>query len=627
MTNYKNLNPVSRKSFKRRLEFESSGLSHIQDAVMKTLYEEEVDLTGEFYGVVLSRLGEPTTFLDVGKSATLGSLGFDLDSQFYKIRVNPVHNMIPMPESADDCIAINMHHTFSQLIESLSHKDLEVGDIVVVSFIDGSGIFNPKVLRKTGSRETSVVEWSKKVSPEAASQVKSDSAQITKPPGDKVGSGVKCVNNQVPKVFSKVDESQYSSDNVLRWLPIIRGARKEIEEKANIDISYINDSLILALIDVESKGKTGLNFDTSIRKNKSGEKSRSQFYGILQQRDDYIHFAYDWGPGRAVLGSPFAASNLINFSDHPNKSEGTKIHQTVSKDANASRKKAQQKVIDDIKAAPVKEFSNFEEAGSMAILVSMLHFHRGVDRHERIPDLIASYHNGGGSTASKIKERARADGSTYLEAAKNLKKEGALTAAPNNDKYIEDFLREYNKYKQKLGEYNPEAANVTKEDCEEKEEFVGPIQPENNVGPNITLDQLIISHGIKHFRAPELLSREERGGPKIIEPPQESWPRILSTLELADEIREILGAPLRVESGYRTSQYNQIVGGATASEHVEFRALDLAWDGPIEELWRVAEEVMNRASSRGIRTGLGKYNTFVHIDTGSTKSAHRRWNG
>jgi len=481
LTDYKNLNPVTKKSFKRRLEFESSGISHIQDAVMKTLYEDELDLAGEYSGVVLSVLGEPTTFTDAFKAAVLGALDFDLDSQFYKIRVEPIHNMIPMPTSADDCLPINMHHTFSQPIENLDHEDLMPGDIVVVSFIDGSGVLNPKVLRKTQKKDVSVVNWSEKLSPEKLSEVKPQEVQITKPAGDEIGSGVKCKSNQVPTVFNTVDESQYSSDNVLRWLPIIRGVRNEIEEKANIDISYINDSVILALIDVESNGKTGLNFDTSIRKNRSGKRVRSQFYGILQQRDDNIHFAYDWRVGRAVLGTSFAASNLNNFPGHPNQSGATKIHQTVRKGGSARRKKAQQKVIDDIKSGQTREFSNFEEAGAMAITVAMLNFHRAVKRHERIPDLIASYHNGGGGAASRVKERARADGIEYLAAAKLLKKEGKLAGiAPNNEKYIEDFLRDYNKYKQKLGEYNPDAANVVLNDCEEEFQFVGPIPPESD---------------------------------------------------------------------------------------------------------------------------------------------------
>lgn len=141
----------------------------------------------------------------------------------------------------------------------------------------------------------------------------------------------------------------------------------------------------------------------------------------------------------------------------------------------------------------------------------------------------------------------------------------------------------------------------------------------------MTLDDLIKSHGIQYFRASELLSREERGGPKILEPPADLWPRILPTLELADEIREILGAPVRVISGYRSPEYNRKVGGAAKSEHVEFRALDLTWSGPMSRLWMVASEVMDHAHARGIRTGRGLYDTFVHIDTGSTKGTIRRW--
>ena len=141
---------------------------------------------------------------------------------------------------------------------------------------------------------------------------------------------------------------------------------------------------------------------------------------------------------------------------------------------------------------------------------------------------------------------------------------------------------------------------------------------------HMTLQDYLDEHGIMHFRAAELLSREVKGGPKIIEPPVGLWPHILQTLECADEIRDILGAPVRVVSGYRTEAYNRLVGGVPKSEHPEFRALDLRADDH-DALVAAAKRVMDSAHARGIRTGLGIYPSFVHIDTGSRKAFLRRW--
>ena len=138
------------------------------------------------------------------------------------------------------------------------------------------------------------------------------------------------------------------------------------------------------------------------------------------------------------------------------------------------------------------------------------------------------------------------------------------------------------------------------------------------------LQTFLGQHGIQHFAARELLSKTMRGGRRHEFPPVERWDRILGALKIADAIREELGVPVRVLSAYRTPFYNKLVGGSTTSEHVEFRALDLACvdhDG----LVRVATRLMDEADAAGLATGLGLYPTFVHIDTGATKAHRRRW--
>src|SRR5690625_43179 len=87
------------------------------------------------------------------------------------------------------------------------------------------------------------------------------------------------------------------------------------------------------------------------------------------------------------------------------------------------------------------------------------------------------------------------------------------------------------------------------------------------------LQKLLDSEGVRYFRAQELTLQRQWG--THAEPPADYLPRILPTVLLADEIRDELGAPIRVSSGYRTPDYNRFVGGAPVSEHMAFRALDL----------------------------------------------------
>lgn len=140
------------------------------------------------------------------------------------------------------------------------------------------------------------------------------------------------------------------------------------------------------------------------------------------------------------------------------------------------------------------------------------------------------------------------------------------------------------------------------------------------------LQALLDDHEIEHFHASELLSREKPRGPKVVVPPEDLWPNILQTLVCADQIRERIGAPVHVWSGYRTREYNELVGGSPTSEHVQFRALDLHVPDAYEELKAIAAEVMDHAFAAGHATGLGTYDRsrFVHIDTGGLVSGHDR---
>jgi hypothetical protein len=79
----------------------------------------------------------------------------------------------------------------------------------------------------------------------------------------------------------------------------------------------------------------------------------------------------------------------------------------------------------------------------------------------------------------------------------------------------------------------------------------------------------------------------------------------------ADKIREQLGSPVSVNSGYRCKAYNKSIGGALFSQHCKGTALDLnvnfsgAWALAI---WNIATRIP------GIG-GVGIYDTFCHIDT------------
>ena len=78
------------------------------------------------------------------------------------------------------------------------------------------------------------------------------------------------------------------------------------------------------------------------------------------------------------------------------------------------------------------------------------------------------------------------------------------------------------------------------------------------------------------------------------------------------QIREHFGKPLKITSGYRCMEHNAAVGGAANSRHTKGQAADFIISGikPLQ-IAQYAEEI-------GVK-GIGLYDSFVHIDTRSTK--------
>lgn len=152
-----------------------------------------------------------------------------------------------------------------------------------------------------------------------------------------------------------------------------------------------------------------------------------------------------------------------------------------------------------------------------------------------------------------------------------------------------------------------------------------------------TLDRLralIDDAGIEYFRAEELgrLNPNAWSGDAFELPPTDHLNRIIPTLEIADEIRERWGGPIRVVSGYRPPAYNRAIGGADQSQHIAFKALDLKparepFD--LQQYFRTVDEIVGAARNRGTNIGVGWYyggrGRFVHVDVGAETGVNREW--
>lgn len=82
-------------------------------------------------------------------------------------------------------------------------------------------------------------------------------------------------------------------------------------------------------------------------------------------------------------------------------------------------------------------------------------------------------------------------------------------------------------------------------------------------------------------------------------------------LDVLEPLRTALGQPLRVTSGWRSAQYNQVIGGAKSSQHVTGDAADLIAGSDEGSLKMIAlASQIESVGGLGYYPGLG----FIHAD-------------
>ena len=91
---------------------------------------------------------------------------------------------------------------------------------------------------------------------------------------------------------------------------------------------------------------------------------------------------------------------------------------------------------------------------------------------------------------------------------------------------------------------------------------------------------------------------------------------LLSVLEV---VRTRFNMPVKINSACRCEEYNEKIGGAYGSKHKQGIAADIVVKGiNPEDVYKFLDNYMPNTY------GIGKYNSFTHIDVRKTKA---RWKG
>lgn len=95
-------------------------------------------------------------------------------------------------------------------------------------------------------------------------------------------------------------------------------------------------------------------------------------------------------------------------------------------------------------------------------------------------------------------------------------------------------------------------------------------------------------------------------------PPKELWPNIAKVAKVVDLLRKRLEKPVKITSAYRNPSYNASIKGASRSQHLKFKALDIACRGASSVV--VAKELRKMRAEGIFKGGVGRYSTWTHVD-------------
>jgi uncharacterized protein YcbK (DUF882 family) len=88
-------------------------------------------------------------------------------------------------------------------------------------------------------------------------------------------------------------------------------------------------------------------------------------------------------------------------------------------------------------------------------------------------------------------------------------------------------------------------------------------------------------------------------------------------------LRDNLGAPIKVISGYRTPAYNKKINGANRSQHMVAKAADIRVKGVSPR--KIRSIIIGLIKKGEMHSGgVGLYKTFVHYDV---RGRNARWYG
>ena len=103
--------------------------------------------------------------------------------------------------------------------------------------------------------------------------------------------------------------------------------------------------------------------------------------------------------------------------------------------------------------------------------------------------------------------------------------------------------------------------------------------------------------------------------------PESVYHNVVKVAAQLQLLRNYIGKPIKINSGYRSPEHNKRIGGVSKSQHLLGKAADIVVKGmSTVELHKAIETLISEGNM--LQGGLGLYDSFVHYDIRGKKA---RW--
>jgi zinc D-Ala-D-Ala carboxypeptidase len=116
----------------------------------------------------------------------------------------------------------------------------------------------------------------------------------------------------------------------------------------------------------------------------------------------------------------------------------------------------------------------------------------------------------------------------------------------------------------------------------------------------------------KHFSLTEFIHSDTaiRRGIQNIPGPDEIASLVLLCNKLLEPVRERIGKPIRITSGYRCEELNTLIRGSATSQHMKGEAADFVVEGmaPADVFWEIIND-----SRTEFDQAINEFGAWVHV--------------